>query len=87
MGAANAPCGPFGEDAVRLLATLVIIVLAGSVALLAGWPANTPAVFDSSVHGVPGSIAAMGVLLLSFIVIAGICGVIARGAGKSEAGQ
>ena len=47
------------------------------------------AVFDSSVHGVPGSIAAMGVLLLSFIVIAGICGVIARGAsaGDKEAGR
>jgi hypothetical protein len=87
MGAANAPYGLFGEDAVRVLATLVIIVLAGLPALFAGWPAHTPAFFDTVVGGVPGSIAAMSLLLLAFVVIAAICGVIARGADKGEAGQ
>lgn len=86
-GAVNAPYGLFGEDAVRVLATLVIIVLAGLPAVFAGWPAHTPPVFDSLVSGVPGSVAAMSLLLLAFIVIAAICGVIARGAGKGEAGQ
>jgi hypothetical protein len=74
---------------VRVLATLVIIALAGLAALFAGWPGDTPAFFDSSVNGVPGSIAAMSVLLLAFIVIAAICGVIARSAsaGDKEAGR
>ncbi len=73
----------------RVIATLIIIILAGLPALFAGWPGNAPAVFDSLVHGVPGSILAMGLLLLSFVAIAGICGVIARGAsaGDKEAGR
>ncbi len=70
----------------RVIATLVIIILAGLAALFAGWPGDTPAVFDTLVHGVPGSIAAMALLLLSFIVIAAICGVIARGANARDAG-
>jgi len=74
---------------VRVIATLVIIILAGLSALFAGWPGDTPAVFDTLIHGVPGSIAAMSLLLLSFVVIAAVCGVIARGAsaGDKEAGR
>jgi len=74
---------------VRVLATLIIIILAGLPALFAGWPGDTPAFFDSLSNGVPGSIAAMAVLLLAFVVIAAVCGVIARSAnaGDKEAGR
>ncbi len=74
----------------RLLATLVIIILCGLPALFAGWSGDAPAVFDARFGGVPGSVLAMSALLLAFVVIAGICGVIARnssGAPDREAGQ
>ena len=70
----------------RVLATLIIIVLVGLPALFAGWPGDAPASFGNLVNGVPGSIAAMAGLLLAFVVIAAICGVIARSADKG-AGQ
>ncbi len=74
----------------RLFATLIIIILCGLPALFAGWPGHAPDAFDARYGGVPGSILAMSGLLLAFVVIAGICGVIARnssGAPDREAGQ
>ena len=73
----------------RLLATLIIIILCGLPALFAGWPADAPALFDTRISGVPGSILAMSGLLLAFVVIAAICGVITKGdsAPDREAGQ
>ena len=73
-----------GEDAVRLIATLIIVVLAGMPALFAGWPGTAPAWFDISWRGIPLSILAMSALLLSFVLIAGVCGVIARGASAAD---
>jgi membrane protein implicated in regulation of membrane protease activity len=77
------------EDAVRLLATLIIIILCGLPALFAGWPGDAPAFFDARLGGVPGSILAMSGLLLAFVVIAAVCGVITRrdSASDREAGQ
>jgi hypothetical protein len=70
---------------VRVIGTLIIIILAGLPVLFAGWPDKSPAVFSSLVHGVPGSIAAMSLLLAVFVVLAAVCGVIAR--NKGEAGR
>ncbi len=64
----------------RLIATLIIVVLAGLPALFAGWPAKTPASFSALWNGVPGSIVVMSLMLLAFVFIAAICGVIARNA-------
>ena len=73
----------------RLIATLIIVVLAGLPALFAGWPGKSPAAFTALWNGIPGSIAAMSLLLLAFVVLAGICGVLARNARgvEREAGQ
>ena len=73
----------------RVLATLIIIILAGLPALFAGWPGAAPGSFDGLWNGIPVSIAAMSLLLLAFVVIAAICGVIARNAnaGDKEAGR
>jgi hypothetical protein len=64
---------------------LIIIILAGLPVLYAGWPNQAPAFFSSLVNGVPGSIAAMALLLAVFVPLAAICGVIAR--NKGEAGR
>ena len=69
----------------RVIGTLIIIILAGLPVLFAGWPKQAPAFFSDLVHGVPGSIAAMSLLLAAFVVLAAVCGVIAR--GKGEAGR
>ena len=73
----------------RLIATLIIVVLAGLPALFAGWPAKAPGAFSALWHGVPGSVVAMSLMLLAFVVLAGICGVLARNARgvEPEAGQ
>ena len=73
----------------RLIATLIIVVLAGLPALFAGWPGMSPAVFTALWHGVPGSIVVMSLMLLAFVVLAGICGALARNARgvEREAGQ
>ncbi len=68
----------------RVLATLIIIILAGLPALLAGWPGMAPGSFDGLWKGIPVSIAAMSLLLLAFVVIAAVCGVIARGASAGD---
>jgi hypothetical protein len=75
-----------GEDAVRLVATLIIILLAGLPALFAGWPGRSPTFFSSLWHGVPGSVVVMSGLMLAFAVLAGICGIIARSAGGADKG-
>lgn len=72
------------EDAVRVVGALIIIILAGLPVLFAGWPDKSPAFFAGSWNGIPGSIAAMSLLLAVFVVIAAVCGAIAR--GKGEAG-
>jgi len=88
MCAGNAPSRS-GEDAVRLIGTLIIILLAALPALFAGWPGRAPAFFSSLWHGAPGSIVVMSGLMLAFVVLAGICGIIARKAvaADEEAGQ
>ena len=73
----------------RIIATLIIIILCGLPAVFAGWPANAPAFFASLPGGVPGSIAAMSLLLLAFVVIAGFSTGVARraSAADQEAGR
>ncbi|HEY5410362.1 MAG TPA: hypothetical protein VIJ94_06515 [Caulobacteraceae bacterium] len=68
----------------RLIATLIIVILAGLTALFAGWPSLTPAWFGGLIHGVPGSVVAMSGLLLAFVIIAGFCGAIARNASAAD---
>ena len=68
----------------RLIATLIIIILCGLPALFAGWPADAPAFFASLPGGVPGSIAAMSLLLLAFVVIAAVSSGIARRASVAD---
>jgi hypothetical protein len=78
-----------GEDVVRLIATLIIIILCGLPALYAGWPGKSPGLFGASIDGVPGSIAAMSALMLVFVIIAAVCGIITRNDSPKdrEAGQ
>ena len=68
----------------RLIATLIIVIMAGLPALFAGWPGTEPAWFDITWQGIPGSVLAMSVLLLAFVLIAGVCGAIARGASAAD---
>ena len=73
----------------RIIATLIIIIGCGLPAVFAGWPANAPAFFASLPGGVPGSILAMSLLLLAFVVIAALSSGVARraSAGDQEAGR
>jgi hypothetical protein len=66
------------------LGALIIIILAGLPVLFAGWPDRSPAFFSGLWNGIPGSIAAMSLLLAVFVVLAAVCGAIARG---KEAGR
>ncbi len=68
----------------RLIATLIIIIIAGLPALFAGWPGDTPALFDSRIGPVPGSILVMSLLLLAFVIIAAVSSGIARRAGDAD---
>ena len=68
----------------RLIATLIIIIIAGLPALFAGWPGDSPPLFDSRIGPVPGSILVMSLLLLAFVVIAGFSSGIARRAGDAD---
>ena len=68
----------------RLIVTLIIVILTGLAALYAGWPGASPAIFESRIGGVPGSILVMSVLLLAFVVIAAVSGGIARKAGDAD---
>lgn len=68
----------------RLIGTLIVVILIAVPAILAGWPSATPAWFGDLIGGVPGSIMAMSALLLAFVLIAGLCGAIARGASAAD---
>ncbi len=68
----------------RLIATLIIVIIAGLPALFAGWPARTPALFDSRIGPIPGSILVMSLLLLAFVVIAAVSSGVARRAGDAD---
>lgn len=68
----------------RLIATLIVIVLCAVPAVFAGWPGLAPAWFDVTWQGIPGSVLAMSALLLAFVLIAGVCGSIARGASAAD---
>jgi len=83
MGAANAP-GTDWEDAVRVVGALIIIILAGLPVLFAGWPDRAPAFFAELWNGIPGSVAAMALLLAVFVPLAAICGVVAVGKGETR---
>ncbi len=67
----------------RIIATLIIIVLAGLPALFAGLPASEPAVFDQHRWGAPVSVLAMSALLVVFVVLAAVCSSAARNADRS----
>ena len=68
----------------RLIATLIIIIIAALPALFAGWPGASPAIFDDRIGGVPGSVLIMGLLLLAFVIIASVSSGIARRAGDAD---
>ncbi len=68
----------------RLIATLIIIIIAGLPAVFAGWPSASPALFDGRIGPVPGSILVMSLLLLAFVVIAAVSSGIARRAGDAD---
>ena len=73
----------------RLIATLIIIIIAGLPALFAGWPGKSPGLFDARIAGIPGSVLVMSLLLLAFILIAALSSGVARkaNAADQEAGQ
>lgn len=64
----------------RIWGTLVIIILAGFPALFAGAPQLAPEAFLTRVAGVPLGVVLMCVLMLVFVVLAGVC---SNAAGKS----
>ena len=68
----------------RVLATLLIIVLGGLPSLFAGLPGITPDVFDSRLFGAPVGVIFMSVLMLFFVLIAGLCATAARDAEKDR---
>ena len=68
----------------RLIGTLIVVILCALPAIFAGWPGLAPGWFDGAWQGVPGSILAMSVLMLAFVLIAGVCGAIARGASAAD---
>lgn len=68
----------------RIIATLIVVILACLPALFAGWPNSAPAAFGELFGGVPGSVVAMSLLILAFVVLAGVCGAIARGASAAD---
>ena len=72
-----------GRDVVRIIATLIIIVLAGLPAVFAGLPATAPAVFDGRQWGAPVSVLVMSALLVVFVVLAAICSTAARNADRN----
>lgn len=76
-----------GEDAVRVLGTLIVIILCALPAVFAGRPGIAPAWFDQSWRGAPLSVLAMCGLMLAFIVLAGLCSLAARGADSRRGGE
>ena len=68
-----------GEDAMRSLAALVVIILAVLPALFAGLPATAPGVFAESRWGVPVSVIFMSVLMAVFVLLASLCSNAAKG--------
>ncbi len=68
-----------GEDAMRSLAALVVIILAVLPALFAGLPAMAPGVFAESRWGVPVSVIFMSVLMAVFVLLASLCSNAAKG--------
>ena len=62
----------------RVIGTLIVFVLAALPAVFAGWPGLAPSWFDGDFRGIPMSVVAMSGLMAVFIVLAGVCSLIAR---------
>ena len=68
----------------RVLATLLIIVLAGLPSLFAGLPGLAPDAFDGRLLGAPVGVVFMSALMLFFVLIAALCSGAARNAERDR---